>query len=82
MDKQRFRAALGASLRDARDAQRITRPELAERVGEGLSRATIARYETGERGIPIDVFPAWCDALGLDPLTVAAEALDAAETEG
>lgn len=59
----------------------MTRPQLAERVGNGLSRATIARYESGERGIPVDTFAAWCDALGLDALTVAAEALDAAETD-
>ena len=80
VDKQKFRTALGAILRDARDAQRITRPELAERVGEGLSRATIARYESGERGIPLDVFTSWCEALGLDALTVAARALDEAES--
>lgn len=80
VDKQKFRTALGAILRDARDAQRITRPELAERVNEGLSRATIARYEAGERGIPVDVFTTWCEALELDALTVVAEALDAAES--
>jgi len=76
MDRQKFRIALGAILRDAREAQHITRPDLAERVGAGLSRATIARYEAGERGIPVDVYAVWCEALGLDPLTVSARALD------
>jgi transcriptional regulator with XRE-family HTH domain len=76
MDRQKFRTALGAILRDAREAQHITRPELAELVGAGLSRATIQRYESGARGIPVDVYTAWCEALDLDSLVVSARALD------
>lgn len=63
---------LGEIIRRERKAKRLTMKELGKRVG--ASESTIQHYETGFRGMTIDMFFNICDVLNLDVNEIRREA--------
>ena len=50
---------VGARLKGLREDKRMSQYELAEAIG--ISRESIARYETGKRGITVEVLDIYSD---------------------
>lgn len=50
---------VGARLKKLREHQRMSQYELADAIG--ISRESIARYETGKRGITVEVLDIYSD---------------------
>ena len=61
----RIREAFAAEMRVARARRGVTQSELAKSAG--MSRATIARLEAGERSVDMSQLFLLCEALGVDP---------------
>lgn len=59
-----MRVQLGKSFRDMRKKKRITLKELAD--VSGVNFVSIARFETGERGLQTESIIKLCIALGIE----------------
>ncbi|MGN0126035.1 MAG: helix-turn-helix domain-containing protein [Rhodococcus sp. (in: high G+C Gram-positive bacteria)] len=62
---ERIRNAFAAEIRAARARRGVTQAEVAK--SSGMSRATIARLEAGERTLDMAQLFDLCEALGVDP---------------
>jgi transcriptional regulator with XRE-family HTH domain len=60
--RDRQRAALGAFVRDARIAARLSQDEVA--AGLSWSRSRVSALENGRAGLPVEDVPALCRLLG------------------
>jgi transcriptional regulator with XRE-family HTH domain len=65
---QRFQEALGDQLRQARSNLRLTRQEVLQQLGLGLSTQTLASYELGNRRISVIRLIELADVLGVSAL--------------
>ena len=63
MDAERINQAVGAELRAARARLDWTRQKLSEETG--VSPASIQRYESGDRSVPVDVLVELMNAMDL-----------------
>ncbi|WP_353809116.1 helix-turn-helix domain-containing protein [Agromyces sp. SYSU T00194] len=66
---ERYNAAVAAELRAARARKKVTIDELVEATG--LSLASVKRYLSAERDIPVPAFANIARVLGVDPGEVA-----------
>jgi transcriptional regulator with XRE-family HTH domain len=62
---ERFYLAVGARVREARTAARMTQAQLAE--GLGLTRSSVANLEAGRQRVPLHVFAMIVDTLETEP---------------
>jgi transcriptional regulator with XRE-family HTH domain len=74
VSESRLTALFGATLRRERELRNLTQQKLAARAG--VSQATIARIERGDRGASLTMFERLFAALGAQ-LTLGVERLDA-----
>lgn len=72
---QRFQEALGDQLRQARSNLRLTRQEVLQQLGLGLSAQTLASYELGNRRISVIRLIELADVLGVSALELLARGL-------
>jgi transcriptional regulator with XRE-family HTH domain len=72
---QRFQEALGDQLRQARSNLRLTRQDVLQRLGLGLSAQTLASYELGNRRISVIRLIELADVLGVSALELLARGL-------
>jgi transcriptional regulator with XRE-family HTH domain len=70
--REQARRAMGARLRELRLRAILSQDELARRVGV-KHRATIARWETGSRGIPTAMIEPLAQALNTSPAVLLGE---------
>ena len=63
MTEQEFNMRLGSALRYERRKKHMTLDVVAEKLG--MSRATVAFWETGERTITAKQWKQYCDLLGM-----------------
>ena len=61
-----FARAVCRAIRDSRRRQHLTQAEVAARTGGLLSKAALANYETGHRGLRVEVLWVIAGALGVD----------------
>src|SRR6478736_2687604 len=61
-----FARAVCRAIRDSRRRQHLTQAEVADRTGGLLSKAALANYETGHRGLRVEVLWVIAGALGVD----------------
>ena len=61
-------AFVGDIIKQKRREMRMTQEQLAKKVG--ISKSTVACYESGIRGMNLDVFFQFCDILHLDPYII------------
>jgi transcriptional regulator with XRE-family HTH domain len=61
-----FARAVCRAIRDARRRQHLTQADVAARTGGLLSKAALANYETGHRGLRVEVLWVIAGALGVD----------------
>ena len=65
-----FAGALCRAIRDSRRRQHLTQAEVAARTNGLLSKAALANYETGHRGLRVEVLWVIARALGEDIKTL------------
>ncbi len=61
-----LRLRAGQWLRELRERRGLSQRELASRVGAEFY-TVIAQFESGRGRIPPEHYPAWADALGMEP---------------
>jgi transcriptional regulator with XRE-family HTH domain len=69
-----FARAVCRAIRDSRRRQHLTQAEVAQRTGGLLSKAALANYETGHRGLRVEVLWVIAGALGVDIKTLMDDA--------
>jgi len=69
-----FARAVCRAIRDSRRRQHLTQAEVADRTGGLLSKAALANYETGHRGLRVEVLWVIAGALGEDLQTLLDDA--------
>lgn len=72
---QRLQEALGDQLRQARRSLRLTRQDVLQQLGLGLSAQTLASYELGTRRISVIRLIELADVLGVSALELLARGL-------
>lgn len=65
--------AIGAQLRDAREARGLNQQQVANSIGR--SRSSVANIERGTQHLPLHNWVGHCQILGLDPADVISKAL-------
>jgi len=69
-----FARAVCRAIRDSRRRQHLTQADVAARTGGLISKAALANYETGHRGLRVEVLWVIAGALGEDVKTLLDDA--------